>query len=145
MFSRASLLTIATVLTLVAPRSAAVPDSFVIIVNRANPATTLTPAEASKLFLRKQTKWPDGQVARPIDQSETSPVRRRFSDVIHHMDVPSVKSYWQELVFSGRGEPPPERASDADVIAFVKANPSAIGYVASTAPVAEVKVISVTP
>jgi hypothetical protein len=58
------------------------------------------------------------------------------------MDVPSVYSYWQEIVFSGRGEPPPERASDAEVVAFVRANVNAFGYVSPTAAVAGVKVLT---
>jgi hypothetical protein len=60
------------------------------------------------------------------------------------MDVPSVKSFWQEVVFSGRGEPPPERTSDAAVIAFVRANPNAVGYISDATPAESVKVISVT-
>jgi hypothetical protein len=61
------------------------------------------------------------------------------------MDVPSVKSFWQEVVFSGRGEPPPERASDADIIAYVRVNPNAVGYIGETTPTDAVKVITVTP
>jgi ABC-type phosphate transport system substrate-binding protein len=117
---------------------------FVVIVNHANPTTSLSAAELSKLFLKKQAKWSGGAKAAPVDQPESSPVRRQFSDAVHKMDVPSVKSYWQELVFSGRGEPPPERPSDGDVIAYVKANPNAIGYIAMSAQTPDVKVISVT-
>jgi ABC-type phosphate transport system substrate-binding protein len=34
-------------------------------------------------------------------------------------------------VFSGKDVPPPEKGTDADVVAFVKSNPGAIGYVAA--------------
>jgi ABC-type phosphate transport system substrate-binding protein len=117
---------------------------FRLIVHPANPVTTLRAAVVSKLFLRKQTKWPTGQPVEPVDQAESSPVRRKFSPAIHDMDVPSVKSFWQEMVFSGRGEPPPERTSDAAVIAYVRANPNAVGYIGDTTPADSVKVISVT-
>jgi hypothetical protein len=59
------------------------------------------------------------------------------------MDVPSVQSFWQEVVFSGRGEPPPERSSDAAVIAFVRANPNAVGYIGEATPADSVRVITV--
>jgi hypothetical protein len=61
------------------------------------------------------------------------------------MDVPSVKGFWQEIVFSGKGDPPPERASDGEVVAFVKTHPNALGYVGNSARLDGVKVILVTP
>ena len=118
---------------------------FRLIVHPTNPVTTLRAAQISKLFLGKQTKWSNGQPAQPVDQVESSPVRRKFSQAIHGMDVPSVKSFWQEVVFSGRGEPPPERASDADVVAYVRVNPNAVGYLSDTTATDAVKVITVTP
>jgi ABC-type phosphate transport system substrate-binding protein len=120
-------------------------DGFVVIVNEGNSISTLPRGEASKLFLRKRIRWPNGQKAQPMDLVESSPVRRSFSNVIHGMDVPSVKSFWQEIVFSGKGDPPPERASDAEVIAFVKANLNAVGYIGSATPADGVKIITVTP
>jgi ABC-type phosphate transport system substrate-binding protein len=132
------------VASLGAQRAVAASDDVVIIVNAANPLESLNAGDVSKMFLRKRTKWADGRLIQPIDQIETSPVRRRFSNDLLGMDVPSVKGFWQELVFSGRGEPPPERASDADVIAFVKANPTAIGYVLRSASAAAVKTITIT-
>jgi len=119
-------------------------DGFRLIVHPTNPVTTLRAAGVSKLFLRKQTKWPNGETAQPVDQVESSPVRRRFSPAIHGMDVPSVQSFWQEVVFSGRGEPPPERTSDAAVIAYVRANPNAVGYIGDTTAADAVKILTVT-
>jgi ABC-type phosphate transport system substrate-binding protein len=126
------------------PVAARAQEGFVVIANVSNPISTMSISEASKLFLRKRTRWPNGQSAQPVDQFESSAVRRRFSNVIHGMDVWSVKSYWQEVVFSGKGDAPPERASDAQIIAFVKANPNAIGYVAIATPTDSVKPITVT-
>jgi ABC-type phosphate transport system substrate-binding protein len=120
-------------------------DGFVLIANQANPVSTLPKDEASKLFLLKHSRWASGEQARPVDQVESSPVRRRFSNAIHGMDVPSVKSFWQDIVFSGKGDPPPERASDAEVIAFVKHHANGLGYVSSATPANGVKIIIVTP
>jgi ABC-type phosphate transport system substrate-binding protein len=132
-------------LMLASPRVAQAQDGFKVIVNSANPVGSLKAAEVSKLFLRKQTKWTNGRIVQPVDQSESASARRKFSQAVHGMDVPSVKSFWQEVVFAGRGEPPLEKPSDTDVVAYVKANPNAIGYVSPEAPVADVKVLSVRP
>jgi len=54
-----------------------------------------------------------------------------------------VKSYWQQQIFSGRDVPPVEKSSDAQVVAFVKQNPGAIGYVAEGTDTAGTKVVTV--
>lgn len=118
---------------------------FVLIANSANAVSMLQRHEASKLFLGKHTKWPNGAAAQPVDLVESSAVRRRFSADVHGMGVQNVKSFWQKAVSSGKGEPPPERATDADVIAFVKANPNALGYVGSATAADGVKILTVTP
>ena len=43
--------------------------------------------------------------------------------------VAAVKSYWQQMVFSGRGVPPPELDTEAQVVSFVLRNPGSVGYV----------------
>ena len=134
---------LACVVHMLEPSDVRAQNRFVVIVNQASPVTSLTRTDASKLFMRKITKWPNGHAVLPIDQVAASPTRRVFSDDIHRMDVPRVKNYWQGLVFSGRGEPPPERASDADIVQYVRSNPDAIGYVSASAPVADVKVIAI--
>ena len=119
-------------------------EGFTVIVNVANPIVYMRASDVSRFFLRKTYKmarW--DKVAKPVDQGVSAVARRKFSDSVHRMDVPSVKSYWQELVFSGRGEPPPERTSDVDVVEYVRANPGAIGYVTANAQTSGVKVLTV--
>jgi ABC-type phosphate transport system substrate-binding protein len=118
---------------------------FVVIVNRGSSVTKLKRADISMLFTRRVTRWPNGNEVHPVDQVASSPTRRVFSDSVLRMNVPRVKNYWQGMVFSGRGDPPPERASDEDVIDFVRTNPDAIGYVSASAATSDVKIIAVKP
>ncbi len=54
------------------------------------------------------------------------------------------RSFWQSAIFSGRDIPPPKKATDAEVVAFVARYPGAIGYVSRTTPlVAGVKVLQI--
>ena len=64
---------------------------------------------------------------------------------MHGKKTTAVRSYWLQVIFSGRGVPPPEKPSDKDVIAYVKAHPGAIGYVAATTATDDVKVLKVVP
>jgi ABC-type phosphate transport system substrate-binding protein len=115
-----------------------------VVVNSANAASSATRDEAAKFFLKKVTSWPGGQAVQPVDQSKDSAVRKAFSQAVLGKDVAAVESYWQQAIFSGRGVPPPEKPSDADVLAFVRANPGAIGYVSGGADLgASVKELTV--
>ena len=114
-----------------------------MIVNQENPVESMKRSEVSKLFLKKIRTWEHGVVVLPVDLVGTSPVRDKFSREVHGKSVTTVKNYWQQQIFSGRNAPPPEKSSDAEVLAFVKASPGAIGYVSGEADVEEVKVLKV--
>jgi ABC-type phosphate transport system substrate-binding protein len=118
-------------------------DSFKIIINVSNPASSMTRSQVSMIFLKKAKTWSDGQEAAPVDQWDRSPVRSAFSRKIHNKPVGAVKAYWNKQIYTGRVLPPPVKKSDADVIAYVKSMSGAIGYVSARAPTADVKVLAV--
>ena len=113
-----------------------------IVVNASNPIDAVDRRFLTEAFFKKTTRWPNDLLIRPADQSTDSTVRRAFSDDVLRRSVAAVKSYWQQMVFSGRGVPPPELDDDAEVIKFVARNPGAVGYVSPGANVAGVKPIA---
>jgi len=116
---------------------------FKVIVNSSNGSAKISKTDLNALFLKKMVKWGDGTPAAPVNQSKKSAVRDNFTTAVHGKSVAAVDSYWQQQIFSGRDVPPPEKSSDADVVAFVKANPGAIGYVTNAAATAGVKTVDV--
>jgi ABC-type phosphate transport system substrate-binding protein len=113
-------------------------QDFVVVTNAANPVSELSRNEVSNIFLKKTTRL----VA--VDLDKGSIVRDAFSKAIHGRPASAILSYWQQQIFSGKDVPPAERSSDADVLAFVRGNPNAIGYVsAGTSLGPGVKVVSV--
>ena len=131
-------------MTAILPATAADPE-FKVVVNAANTTSSVSKAQLSRCFMKQANTWINGQAVQPVDQAATSAVRIAFSTTIHDRDVNAVKSFWQRQIFSGRGVPPPEKATDSDVLAFVQANPGAVGYVSWNTPVgAGVKVLQVT-
>lgn len=108
-------------------------QSFQVVVHESNPVRSLSAHQLSKLFLKKVTRWNDGREIEPVDLDDESRVREAFSDSVHGKDVASVKSYWQKMIFSGRATPPPELSGDAEILAYVRSHPGAIGYVRSGA------------
>ena len=110
-------------------------DAFLLVVNEQNVTATMPRALVSRYFLKKVSRWDSGAVALPVDLPADSPVRDAFSRRVLSKSVSSIKAYWQQQIFSGRGVPPTERPSDEEVLSFVRGNPAAIGYVSSAAPV----------
>ena len=102
---------------------------YQVIVNTVNPTDILTKEQLGKMFLKKIVKWDTGTPIVPVDQVPISPVRAVFTKIVHGKPVSALASYWQQQIFAGREVPPAEKSGDAAVIAFVKANPGAIGYI----------------
>jgi ABC-type phosphate transport system substrate-binding protein len=114
------------------------------VVNSANTVSTLSRDSVSRIFLKKTTTWPDGKTAAPVDQATETPTRHAFSKTILGRTPYEVAAYWNQMIFSGRGLPPSTKASDTEVLAFVRNNVNAIGYVAGDAKLGEgVKVLTV--
>jgi hypothetical protein len=106
------------------------PDvKVVVIVNSANPVSTMRREQVARMFLREVPAWGNGEEILPVDQLERSPSRITFARDVQGQTVKSLKTYWQQRIFSGSESPPPERVSDADVLTYVRSNPGAIGYV----------------
>jgi len=108
-------------------------DAFLLVVNDQNATVAMPRSLVSRYFLKKVSRWDSGAVALPVDLPADSPVRDAFSRRVLSKSVSSIKAYWQQQIFSGRDVPPPEKADDAAVLEFVRANPAAIAYVSSLA------------
>jgi hypothetical protein len=113
-------------------RAESAPD-FRVIVHPDNPSTALSRDFLIDVFLKRTTRWNDGETIRPVDQRSDSFVRRRFSESVLQRSVAAVKSYWQQRIFSGRELPPPELESDEAVVNYVMKHRGAVGYVSGAA------------
>ncbi|MEX1182144.1 MAG: phosphate ABC transporter substrate-binding protein [Gemmatimonadota bacterium] len=119
-------------------------EAVAVIVHASNPTASLAPEEVSRMLLKREMRWSNGAVVAPVDLPGGSKVREAFTRQFHRRSTDAIHSYWQQQIFSGRETPPPERATEAEVIAFVAATPHAIGYVSASARLpAGVKVVEV--
>lgn len=119
-------------------------SAYKMIVHPSNPTTQLSRLKVGEIFLKKMPRWPDGHPVMPVEPSGKSPVRQRFTLEIYGKQVIAISAYWQQMIFGGKGVPPPEKSNDADVVAFVRDTPGAIGYVWAGTDVSGVKVVAVT-
>jgi ABC-type phosphate transport system substrate-binding protein len=118
-------------------------SAYKVIVHPSNPTTQVSRLKLGEIFLKKMSRWPDGHPVMPVEPSGKSPVRQRFTLEIYGKQVIAISAYWQQMIFGGKGVPPPEKSNDADVVAFVRDTPGAIGYVWAGTDVSGVKVVAV--
>ncbi len=133
------------VLGILAARSDAQDASaYKVIVNASNPTAPLSRLKVGEMFLKKAPRWPDGIPVMPVEPSAKTPMRQRFTLEIYGKQVIAISAYWQQMIFSGKGVPPPEKSTDADVVAYVRDTPGAIGYVWAGTDTSTVRVVAVT-
>jgi len=118
--------------------------AFRVIINPENPTVSISRSTLSKIFLKSQTSWSNGNRILPVDLRVTNRVRDAVSRAIHGRSATVIKNWWNQQIFAGKGVPPPELASETKVVAYVLANPGAIGYVAADANVGDAKTVAVT-
>jgi ABC-type phosphate transport system substrate-binding protein len=118
---------------------------FVVVVSVANPLSSISRTQLSKIFLKRATTW-DGKSIVPLDLNAKSPSRDAFSRAVHQKPVDAVRAFWQQQIFSGRDTPPVEKPSEAEVLEAIRSDPSVIGYVSSSAPLGGgVKAVRILP
>jgi ABC-type phosphate transport system substrate-binding protein len=112
---------------------------LVVIVNPKNPAANLTADQVAQVFLGRSNSFPAGGAATPVDQKEGAAVRDEFYTKVVDKSSGQVKAFWAKQMFSGKGQPPRELATSAEVKRAVAADPSAIGYIEKSAVDSTVK------
>lgn len=128
--SRISLVTLIILGTVMGPgyaRSAFA--EVVVVVNKANPATTVTKNVLERYFLKKTTTWDTGIKIAPVDLPATDPVREEFSKTILGRTPREVESHWISQSLLGGKSAPEVVTNSALVKKHVAAEPGAIGYI----------------
>jgi hypothetical protein len=103
-------------------------ERYEVIVHPANPITAIDRSFLRNAYLKKEIEWPNGKAIQPVDLTTKFPARDQFTHEVLKKTPAQLKSYWNQRIFSGKGVPPPEADGAANVIAYVLANPGAVGY-----------------
>ena len=114
--------------------------AIAVVVHPSN-QTSLTQDDLVRLYTGKLSAFPDGAAAIPVNLADSVPLRAEFDQKALGRSSSQVKAYWSKLVFTGKGTPPKEVASDSEVLELVASNPNLIGYVSAGAVSAKVKVL----
>ncbi len=111
-----------------------------VIVHKSNTAA-ISDKDISKIFLGKQSVFPGGSEAVPINLEEGKPSRSSFDSILLGKNERQMKAYWSKLVFTGKGTPPKQVEGEDLVLQLISSNPNMIGYVDSSKVTGDVRVI----
>jgi ABC-type phosphate transport system substrate-binding protein len=137
------LLALALIVTGVASAAIADEASFKVIVNPDNPAAAVDRDFLRDVYLKKATEWSGGETTYPIDLASKFPERDRFTDQVIRKTPAQLRTYWNQQIFSGKGVPPPEADSAAEVIEYVLSNKGAVGYIPVDVDPGKAKVVRI--
>lgn len=111
-----------------------------VIVHPSNSAN-ISKDDVNRLYTGRASSFPGGGQAVPINLVETHKTRNDFDEKALGRSSSQIKAHWSKLVFTGKGTPPKEVDSDAEVLELVANNPNIIGYVSKGAATDKVKVV----
>ena len=105
------------------------PAQVVAVVSARSSVAPLSKIQVADIFLGKAIRYPDGTLAVPIDQVEGSATRDEFYLAFAGKSPAQVNAHWSKIIFTGRGQPPPEVANGVEVKKRLAENLNAIGYI----------------
>ncbi len=111
-----------------------------VIVNPSN-NSELSKSAISKIYLGKTKTFPNGDKVLALNLKSSNNVRNNFQQEILGKSTAQVKAYWSKLIFTGKGKPLKELATEEDILAMVASTPNAIGYIDSSKVNDTVKVV----
>lgn len=89
-------------------------------------------ATAARLYTGRTIEV-GGQPVSVVNAPVGSALRQRFLALVLQQDDDQYRAYWTVRRHVGKGAPPRELATSAEVIAHVQAHPGAVGYIDASA------------
>lgn len=90
-------------------------ERIAVVVNRQNPVDSLTVSSLRLIYLRQQTKWPNGWPIAVFERHSENTIRADFARLVLGMATPEVAEYWLNLQLT-RGLQPPQVCRSARLV-----------------------------
>ncbi len=123
----------AVLLLTLLPAAAKAAD-IVVIVNQTVKVSKLTATEVRQIFTARQQYWSDGSKISVFVLDANSPVHQAFCREQLKMFPYQIERLWNQITFSGQGDPPTKLNSQSELIEAVLSTPGAIGYALDDTP-----------
>lgn len=101
---------------------------IVVVVHPDSPLKEVSVGNIADLYLGRLRTTVQGERLLPLDQPRDSKLRERFFQLLSGMDLKRLNAYWARLQFSGDIQPPVVLADSNQIVATLRANRLAVGY-----------------
>lgn len=102
-----------------------------VIVSADSLWSDFTQKDVLSLYMGRGRSVASEDVATVYDLPKESPAREMFYASLTGMSPAQINSYWSRLIFTGKTLPPPSVPSEQAMLAQVRRNPRAIGYLSN--------------
>ncbi len=113
----------------------------VFIVHPAVTDTALSPVDLKDVLLGSITKWPGAGIAIKLVVLADGPLHTKLIKDFTQRTPDQFEKFWKKRVFTGTGVMPALARDEAELVAYVAANPGAIGYVSPASVTDKVKIL----
>jgi ABC-type phosphate transport system substrate-binding protein len=115
-------------------------EGSVVIANKDVPVDSISAAALKDIYTGKTAYWQGGQsVVIAVLAGDADAALKEVSG----MDASQFKTFWQRLVFSGRGQLPKKAEDAGSLVALVAATKGAIALVPAGAGLKDVKILEI--
>ena len=108
-------------------------SDIVVIVNAANPATTLDKAAVKAYYLKQRPTWADGERVRAVDIPDDPGARVEFVTKVLGLSIAEFERHWIAQQYASGDGPPSKAPDEAAVIKLVQLFKGGIGFVSRAA------------
>jgi ABC-type phosphate transport system substrate-binding protein len=98
-----------------------------VIVNQQGTQSTMTRTELRKVLRGEKQRWAEGAKVSVALMKTSNSVGEATAKQVYNMSGNELNKYWLALVFQGKAKAPVFFNSEADLAAFVRDTPGAIG------------------
>jgi ABC-type phosphate transport system substrate-binding protein len=106
-------------------------EGVAVIANKSVPVNTLSPGALKDIYTGRKTYWEDGQSVVIVvlhGKAEDAAIYE-----LSGMDPSQFKTFWQRMVFTGRGQLPKKVDDTASLLEYVASTKGAIAIVSADA------------
>lgn len=115
---------------------------YYVVVSEKSGVMQLTRQEVLHIYMGRSRHFPNGGPAVALDMPGAD-ARAGFYRALGGMSLAQVTSYWARLVFAGRSLPPQQVEDPARMIARIRQDPAAIGWLPERPSVTGVRTVLV--
>ena len=115
---------------------------IVIIANSSVQESSIDAGSIQKIFLGKKSTWSDGSKVIPV-MLQSGATREAFLKDFVQKSESDFKTFWMQNIFAGKGTPPKNFNTEAELVKFVQDTPGAVGFVAAGTATGNTKTLAV--